>query len=69
MTREEYTLFGARANAKRGNELPHAKLTPTKVKAIRANRKGLTLKELAEIHGLHYRTIEKIHYRETWIHV
>jgi hypothetical protein len=66
MTRFEYQQWGARAMAKRGNSLPHAKLDAAKVKAIRENRQGKTAKQLADEFGVHYRTIEKVRYMETW---
>lgn len=69
MTRDEYTRWGAKAHAARGNALPHAKLTPDRVRAIRSNPGGLTARQLAEEHGVHYRTIEKVRGYETWGHV
>ena len=68
MTRAEY-LCHARLQAKRGSELPHAKLDAEKVKAIRANPKGKTMKQFAAEYEVHFRTIEKCHYFETWAHV
>ena len=65
MTRNEYNLWGAKATAKRGSDLPHTKLTPDQVAAIRANRHGKTMKALAEEFGVHHRTIQKIKYGET----
>lgn len=69
MTREDYILFGAKVTAKRGNDLPHAKLTPDAVVAIRENRYGKTRKQLAAEYQVHHRTIEKIHYRQCWTHI
>lgn len=69
MNRFDYLQWGARATAKRGTDLPHARLTPEKVRAIRINRHGKTAKELATEHGVHYRTIEKVRAGETWTHV
>ena len=66
--REEWELR-SREFVKRGNELKHAKLTPDKVREIRQNRKGLTLKQTAEVYGVHWRTIEKVRSYETWTHV
>jgi len=66
MNRKEYLSTGYMLTTKRGNELPQAKLTPEKVTAIRENRHGKTRKQLAAEFGVHYRTIEKIHYGETW---
>jgi len=68
MTRSEY-LSQSRLYAKRGSELPHAKLDAAKVREIRRNRNGLTLRQLADAYGVHFRTIEKCHYFETWAHV
>ena len=69
MTRFEYQLWGALAMASRGNDLPHARLDPSKVQEIRANVRGMTARQLADLYGVHYRTIEKIRARETWAHV
>lgn len=69
MNRHEYRCGGAYLRAKRGNELPHARLTPESVRAIRVNRMGETFKQLAKRFGVHYRTIQKVWYRETWAHV
>ena len=65
MNRAEY-LINPSFHAKHGTGLPHAKLNPEKVKAIRANRKGQTAKQLAKSFGVHYRTIEKVQSFETW---
>jgi hypothetical protein len=65
MNRFEYQQFGAKMLAKRGSDLPHTKLTPDQVAAIRINRHGKTAKTLAADYGVHHRTIEKIRYRET----
>jgi DNA-binding CsgD family transcriptional regulator len=50
---------------------PHRrpKLNEAQVEQIRVNRYGKTAKQLAEQHGVHYRTIEKIRAYETWAHV
>ena len=69
MNRTDYELFGARVTCLRGNDLPHARLNPEKVREIRANVRGMTARQLAEAHGVHYRTIEKIRSGETWSHV
>lgn len=69
MTRFEYQLWGAKAIAKRGNDLSHARLDPEKVRAIRANARGLTAQQLADVYGVHIRTIDKVRVRETWAHV
>lgn len=68
MRRDEY-LARAREFASRGTGRPNAKLNPDKVKAIRANVRGKSAKALAEEYGVHYRTIEKVQYFETWGHV
>lgn len=53
MTRHEYVLWGAKAIAKRGVQLPHVKLCEERVRYIRANPRGLTARR----------------HRETWGHV
>ena len=67
-TRRDY-LINASLYAKRGNDLPRTKLTPEKVKEIRANRYGKTAQQLADEHGVHKNTIDKIRNFETWAHV
>ena len=69
MTRFEYAQFGARACAKRGSELGHARLTEQDVIAIRRNARGQTAEQLAESFGVHFRTIEKVRAYESWAHV
>ena len=69
MNRADYVLYGAKATALRGNDLPHAKMDAEKVRYVRRNPKGMTTKQLAAQFGVHYRTIEKIQYRETWENV
>lgn len=69
MRRFDYAQWGAKAMAKRGNELPHARLTPEKVRAIRENRHGKTAVQLAEEFGVHFRTVEKVRAFESWTHV
>lgn len=69
MTRHEYALWGAKAIAKRGQELPHSKLCPDHVRQIRDNPRGLTAKQHAAELGIHYRTVEKVRAYETWGHV
>ena len=68
MTRHE-AITQARLYALRGSALPQAKLTEDDVREIRRNPRGLTAKQLAGKHGVHFRTIEKIRYYETWVHV
>lgn len=67
-TRREY-LLNVLDYTKRGNDLPHAKLDPPKVKAIRALHGTATAKQIAARFGVHYRTVEKVLSYETWIHV
>lgn len=69
MTRHEYQLWGAKATAVRGEDLPHSKLDAQMVRVIRMNRRGLTAKQWGSLLGLHYRTIEKVRARESWAHV
>ena len=69
MTRDEYRNGGARLIAKRGTELPHARLTPSDVLAIRRNVHGKTARQLAAEYNVHFRTIEKVKSFETWTHV
>jgi len=69
MNREDYRLFGAQACNKRGEQVHTAKMDAEKVRYVRRNPKGMTAKQLAAQFGVHYRTIEKIQYRETWENV
>ena len=69
MTRDEYRASGAKLTAKRGNDLPHAKLNPETVRAIRANVAKMTAKEWADSLGLHQRTIDKVRTFGSWRHV
>jgi len=69
VTRFEYQQFGARANALRGERLPHSKLKQDDVRRIRQNIFGKTAKQLADEFGVHYRTVEKVLYYETWSHI
>lgn len=69
MTRQEYRAGGARQSAKRGVELPHAKLTPETVAYVRSNPKGLPRWKLAEQLGVHIRTVEKAARYESWSHI
>jgi len=68
MTRDEY-LTRAKEFASRGTRRPNARLNPERVRLIRVNRYGHTTKQLAEMYGVHYRTIEKVQYYETWSHI
>lgn len=78
-TRDEY-LLAASTFAKRGKDLPHAKLTPELVAEIRSARRqrealrrhideNLSNKALAKKLGVHVRTIEKAITNETWSHL
>ena len=69
MNREQYLCGGSYITAKRGNDLPHAKLTPDVVREIRANRHGITAKQWADRLGLHVRTIDKVRDRKSWSHI
>ena len=77
--RFEY-LQTARQNAKRGQELPHAKLLDLDVVDIRSGhrqrlnllkfiREKLSNEALAKKHGVSLRTVEKIVSYESWGHV
>lgn len=78
-TRAQYLLAPA-AFAKRGEELPQAKLTAELVKEIRSARRqreqlrkfiadNLSNEALAKRLGVHVRTIEKAITNETWSHL
>ncbi len=78
-TREQY-LLAASTFAKRGQELPQAKLTPELVAEIRSARRqrealrqhiaeNLSNEALAKKLGVHVRTIEKAITNETWSHL
>lgn len=69
MTRREYVNGGARLVCKRGTDLPHARLDPDKVRAIRANAEGWTSKQWAAHYGVHQRTIEAVRGYRNWVHV
>lgn len=53
----------------RGNQLPHAKLSPERVRAIRANVNGWTAKRWAEMLRVHVRTIDAVRTFQNWKHV
>ena len=65
MSREEY-LDNAHALAARGNQLPHAKLTPDIVRAIRANKDDWTARQWAAHLGVHRRTIDAVREYRNW---
>ncbi len=69
MTRQEYLLYGAKSCAKRGNELPQAKLNESIVREIRKNAEGLTARQWAARLNLHVRTIEAVRQLRRWAHV
>lgn len=69
MTRFEYELWGAKATCLRGNDLPHAKLNPEKVREIRTNKYGLSAQSLAYKYGVHVRTIDAVRTRQNWNHI
>ena len=48
-----------------GNALPHARLDPDAVRAIRAAGYRKTAKQLADEYGVHYRTIEKVRHSDS----
>ena len=72
MTRDEW-LSVAYSTAKRGNELPYAKLTPELVRYIRSVYRKFCRQNgapaIAQRLGLHVRTVEKVLTGETWVHV
>lgn len=68
MSRDEYLRL-IRMMAKRGEALPHAKLTADDLRTIRAAGLSKTARQLAEEFGVHHRTVEKIRSYETWRHV
>lgn len=79
LDRGEY-LVRAREWARRGQELPHARLSEEDIAEIRSAvaqreslrnhiRQTLSNAALASRFGVHPRTIEKVVQRETWVHV
>lgn len=58
------------ATAKRGAQLPQAKLSDTKVRAIRIrSAMGVPRHRLANEYGVHIRTIDNVCTHATWVHV
>lgn len=53
----------------RGEARHNARLTEDSVRWIRRNRHGFTAKLQAALLGVHYRTVQKVRYFETWGHV
>ena len=68
MNRDEYRSR-AKELASRGSDRPNARLNPKLVGYIRSNPDRLTARELGVDLGVHHRTIEKVRYFETWVHV
>jgi DNA-binding transcriptional regulator YhcF (GntR family) len=79
LERGEY-LSRSREFARKGEELKHSKLTAEAVDEIKSAvvqrdklreyiKRNLSNHALAEKHGVHYRTIEKIVQFETWTHI
>lgn len=68
MNRDEYRA-SAHLYCRRGNDLPHARLTPDLVREIRLNVRGWTARQWAESLGLHQRTIDGVRSFRTWRHV
>lgn len=64
-------MSGARnsQNSQRGTDRHNARLDEAAVRHIRRNRFGLTRRALAQLHRVHWRTIEKVQTFETWRHV
>jgi hypothetical protein len=53
----------------RGNQLPHARLTPETVREIRVNREGMSDANRAKKLGVHLNTVIKARKYETWCHI
>jgi hypothetical protein len=68
LPRQEY-LLRAREFAQRGTDRHNAKLNPAKVRLIRSNPEGKTMKQLSLDFGVHKATIEKVVYFHTWVNV
>ena len=57
-------------NPARGIELPHAKLTPEKVAAIRIRASmGVSQRKMAKEYGVHVNTINRAVLHENWWHL
>ena len=67
MNRDDY-LSRAYEFARRGEQLPHARLNTDLVRQIRSNR-AMTAKQWAEKLGVHERTITGAREYRTWRHV
>jgi hypothetical protein len=64
LSRDEYLSGMTYAYAPRGNDLPHAKLTPDKVREIRASNE--TGAALAKKLGIHENTVYAVRRYERW---
>ena len=67
LSRDEWAAGMTRLYVKRGTELPHAKLTPEIVQALRADDRPA--REWAERLGVHVNTVWRARSRENWGHV
>lgn len=62
--------MSAPINPARGVELPHAKLTPEKVAAIRIRANmGVSQRKMAKEYGVHRNTINRAVLYENWWHL
>ena len=68
ITRDEY-LRDATNYARRGQDLPQAKLCPDRVRWIRRNPEGLTANQMAARLAVHPSTVESVLSFRTWAHV
>ena len=69
MNRTDYLNGGAYLTAKRGTELPGAKLDEDKVRWCRRNPDGLTQREKARVLGVSQVLVEKVDAYERCGHV
>lgn len=69
MPRGDYLAFGARLTARRGVDLPQARLTPGMVEYVRRNPMGRPRWQLAALCRVHPRTLDKVAMYETWAHI
>jgi hypothetical protein len=67
LSRDEYLGGMAYAYARRGTDLPHAKLTPEIVRTLRSDTRPA--REWAERLGVHVNTVWRARSRENWGHV
>ena len=68
MNRAEY-MSCPKIYAKRGEQLPGAKLTNASVRQMRADYGPLTAKQLAARHGVSQSLVEKVVSFRRWVHV